>query len=156
MTTVISPDGKWKNPSDEEIIHIYKTVKRIAVAGLSSDPARPSFGVAKFLLSKGYEIIPVNPNETEVLGQKAYPDLRAVYGERSRTIPGPIDLVDCFRRSEVVGETIDEGLALGIKNFWLQEGVWDEPRGFLIRQQGGFIVMNLCIAKTHARLMGQV
>lgn len=145
MTAIISPNGKWKNPSDEEIIHFLKTIKRIAIAGLSSNPARPSFGAAQFLQSKGYEVIPVNPNETEVLGQKAYPDLRSV--------PGPIDLVDCFRRSEAVGETIDEGLSLGIKNFWLQEGVWDEARGFLVRQKGGFIVMNLCIAKTYARLM---
>lgn len=143
--TLVSPNGKWKNPSDEEIIHFLKTVKRIAVAGLSSDPARPSNEVARFLLSKGYEIVPVNPNETEVLGLKAYPDLRS--------IPGSVDLVDCFRRSEVVGETIDEGLFLCIKNFWLQEGVWDEARGFLVRQQGGFIVMNCCIAKTHARLI---
>jgi len=143
--TTFSPNGKWKNPSDEEIIHFLKLIKCIAVAGLSSNPARPSFGVAKFLQLKGYEIIPVNPNETEVLGQKVYPNLRS--------IPISVDLVDCFRRSEVVGETIDEGLSLGIKNFWLQEGVWDEARGFLVRQKGGFIVMNLCIAKTYARLM---
>jgi predicted CoA-binding protein len=89
--------------------------------------------------------VPVNPKEIEVLGLKAYPDLRS--------IPGSIDLVDCFRRSEVVGETIDEGLSLDIKNFWLQEGVWDEARGFLVRQKGGFIVMNCCIAKTYARLI---
>ena len=145
MATTISPNGKWKNPSDEEIIHFLKSIKRIAIAGLSSNPARPSHDVAKFLLSKGYEVIPVNPKETEVLGQKAFPNLRS--------IPAPIDLVDCFRRSEVVGETIGEGLSLGIKNFWLQEGVWDEARGFLVRQKGGFIVMNLCIAKTYARLM---
>lgn len=146
METTISPNGKWKNSSDEEIIHFLKSVKRIAIAGLSSNPARPSYGVAKFLISKGYEIIPVNPNETEILGLLAYPDLRSV--------PGPIDLVDCFRHSEIVGETIDEGVSLGIKNFWLQEGVRDEPRGFLIRQKGGFVVMDLCIAKTYSRLMG--
>ncbi len=145
MAAIISPNGKWKNPSDEEIIHFLKTVKRVAVAGLSSNPARPSHDVAQFLLSKGYEIIPVNPQETEVLGLKAYPDLRSV--------PSPVDLVDCFRRSEVVGETIDKGLSLGIKNFWLQEGVWDEARGFIIRQKGGFIVMDRCIAKEYVRLM---
>lgn len=144
METIISPNGRWKNPSDEEIVQIYKTVKRIAIAGLSSNPNRPSFGVGQFLQSKGYEIIPVNPQETEVLGQKAYPDLRSV--------PGSVDLVDCFRRSEVVGETIDEGLSLGIKNFWLQEGVRDEARGFLIRQKGGFVIMDRCIAKEYARL----
>ena len=145
MADCTPPIRRWKNPSDEEIIHFLKSIKRIAIAGLSSNPARPSYGVAKFLLSKGYQIIPVNPKETEVLGQKAYPHLR--------TVNGPIDLVDCFRRSEVVGETMDEGLSLGIKNFWLQEEVWDKERGFLVRQKGGFIVMNLCIAKTHARLM---
>ena len=145
MTTTVSPNGKWKNPSDEDIIRFLKSIKRIAIAGLSSNPARPSHEVAQILLSKGYEIVPVNPNVSEVLGLKAYSDLRS--------IPGPIDLVDCFRRSEVVGETIDEGLSLNIKNFWLQEGVWDETRGFLVRQKGGFIVMNLCIAKTYARLM---
>jgi predicted CoA-binding protein len=142
---LVSPNGRWRNPSDDEIARFLKAVKRIAIAGLSSNPTRPSNEVARFLLSKGYEIIPVNPQEAEVLGLKAYPDLRSV--------PGIIDLVDCFRRSEVVGETIDEGLDLGIKNFWLQEGVRDEGRGFLVRQKGGFIVMNLCIAKTYVRLM---
>ncbi len=145
MTAASSPNGEWKNPPDEEIIRFLKSIKRIAIAGLSANPARPSHDVAKFLISKGYEIIPVNPNESEVLGRKAYPDLRSVSGS--------IDLVDCFRRSEVVGETIEEGLSLGIKNFWLQEGVWDEPRGLLVRQKSGFIVMNLCIAKTYIRLM---
>ena len=144
--TLVSPNGRWRNPSDDEIVQFLKAAKRIAIVGLSSNPARPSNEVARFLLSKGYGIVPVNPNEIEVLGLKAYPDLRS--------IPGSIDLVDCFRRSEVVGETIDEGLELGIKNFWLQEGVRDETRGFLIRQKGGFFVMDLCIAKTYARLMG--
>lgn len=143
--TLVSPNGRWRNPSDEEIVHFLKVVKRIAIAGLSSNPARPSNEVARFLLSKGYEIIPVNPQETEVLGLKACPDLPSV--------PGSIDLVDCFRRSELVGETIDEGLSLGIKNFWLQEGVRDEGRGLVVRQKGGFIVMDRCIAKEYARLM---
>jgi hypothetical protein len=144
MSTLVSPNGQWKNPSDEEIIILLKTAKRIAVAGLSSNPERPSHGIAQFLISKGYEVIPVNPMETEVLGQIAYPDLRLV--------PGKIDLVDCFRRSDVVGETIDEGLALGIKNFWLQEGVRDEKRGFAVRQKGGFFIMDRCIFKEYKRL----
>lgn len=145
MTTLVSPNGKWRNPSDDEIARFLKAAKRIAIAGLSSNPARPSNEAARFLLSKGYEIVPVNPQETEVLGLKAYPDLRSV--------PGAIDLVDCFRRSEAVGETIDEGLSLGIKNFWLQEGVRDEGRGLFVRQKGGLIVMDRCIAKEYARLM---
>ncbi|HXF47951.1 MAG TPA: CoA-binding protein [Verrucomicrobiae bacterium] len=143
--TLVSPNGRWRNPSDDEIVHFLKAAKRIAIVGLSSNPARPSNEVARFLLSKGYEIVPVNPQETEVLGLKAYPDLRSV--------PGVIDLVDCFRRSEAVGETIDEGLSLGIKNFWLQERIRDEGRGLVIRQKWGFIIMDRCIAKEYARLM---
>ena len=147
MSTLVSPNGQWRNPENEEIVTLLKTIKRIAVAGLSSNPERPSYGIAQFLISKGYEVIPVNPKETEVLGQKAYPDLRSV--------PGKIDLVDCFRRSEVVGETIDEGLLLGIKNFWLQEGVRDEKRGFMVRQKGGFMIMDRCIFKEYQRLLGE-
>ena len=138
-------ESDWTNPPDLEIKRILKVVRRIAVVGLSSNPVRPSFEVAKFLQSKGYEIIPINPNEIEVLEKKAYPSLSSV--------SGPIDLIDCFRRSDVVGETVEEGLSLGIKNFWLQEGVRDLSHGRVVCQKGGFIIMDRCIAKEYTRLM---
>jgi len=95
--------------------------KRIAVVGLSDDPSRPSFGVASYLLSAGKEVIPVNPNHQRVLGLKCYPSLTAA--------PGPIDLVDVFRRPEFCADVVREVIAIGAKGVWLQSGIIsDEAR----------------------------
>ena len=95
--------------------------KRIAVVGLSDDPSRPSFGVASYLLSAGKEIIPINPNHQRVLGLKCYPSLSAA--------PGPIDLVDVFRRPEYCADVVREAITTGAKGVWLQSGIIsDEAR----------------------------
>ena len=146
MTTTISPNGKWKNPSDEEIIHFLKSIKRIAIAGLSSNPARPSHDVARFLLSKGYEVIPVNPKETEVLGQKAVSNLRS--------IPGTTDLVDCFRRSEAIEPIAEEAIAIDARCLWMQLGVVNEKAKMRARAAGLAVVMDRCIKIEHAGLRG--
>src|ERR1700730_3558790 len=101
----------------ETITHILEQCRTIAVVGLSSKPTRPSHGVAAYMQRQGYQVIPVNPNETEVLGEKAYPSL----GE----MPEKIDLVDVFRRSEEAGAVVDEAIAIGARAVWLQEGVID-------------------------------
>src|SRR3984893_18336581 len=93
----------------------------IAVVGLSSKPTRPSHGVAGYMQRAGYRIIPVNPNEIEVLGENAYSSLADV--------PRKIDLVDVFRRSEEAGKVVDEAIAIGAKAVWLQEGVRDDVSG---------------------------
>jgi len=103
--------------SHETIRRILDECRTIAVVGLSSDPSRPSHGVSGYMRRQGYRVIPVNPNETEVFGEKAYPDLAAV--------PEKIDLVDVFRRSDEAGKAVDEAIAVGAKAVWLQEGVID-------------------------------
>lgn len=114
----------------------------IAVVGLSSNPARPSYRVAGYMKSQGYRIIPVNPNETNVLGEAAYPTLAAV--------PGTIDLVDIFRKSEDVLPIVEEAIARGVKAIWMQEGVINEQAAFRAKESGLFVVMDRCWLKEHA------
>src|SRR5437588_6492430 len=100
---------------NDEIRELLTSSRTIAVVGLSSDPMRPSFGVSQYMQRKGYRIIPVNPNQGEVLGVKAYKTLADV--------PDKIDMVDVFRRPEFVPEIVDEAIRLEIPAIWLQEGV---------------------------------
>lgn len=125
----------------ESIKRILDECKTIAVVGLSSNPIRPSYGVSRYMQQHGYRTIPVNPNETEVLGEKAYATLRDV--------PGPLELVDIFRRSEDAGAIVDEAIALGAKAVWLQEGVIDEVAAQRALDAGLLVVMDRCILKEH-------
>lgn len=130
--------------SDPETIRqILAECKTIAVVGLSSNPIRPSYGVSRYLQQHGYRILPVNPNETSVLGEMAYPSLAAV--------PEPFDLVDIFRRSEEAGEHVDEAIRLGARAVWLQEGVIDEAAAQRAADAGLWVVMDRCILKEHMR-----
>jgi uncharacterized protein len=113
--------------------------KTIAVVGLSSKTFRPSYGVSQYLQSAGYRIIPVNPNETSILGEKCY--------ARLEDIPEKIDIVDIFRRSELVPEVVESAIHIGAHAIWMQEGVINEPSAALARRAGLFVVMDLCIAK---------
>ena len=115
--------------------------KTIAVVGLSSDPMRPSYGVSEYMQRKGYRIIPVNPNETEVLGARAYASLA--------DIPEKVDLVDIFRRSQFVLEVVDEAIRLNIPAVWLQEGVVHKAAAQKARDAGLTVVMDLCFLKEH-------
>ena len=126
------------------IARILAKYKNIAVAGLSSNPIRPSYGVARYMQQHGYRIIPVNPRESEVLGEKSY----AGWGEA----PGPLELVNIFRRSEDAGQVVDEAIALGAKAVWLQEGVIDEAAAQRALDAGLLVVMDRCILKEHWRL----
>lgn len=127
----------------ETIKQILDDCKTIAVVGLSSDPQRPSHGVASYMRSRGYKVIPVNPNETEVFGEKAYSSLADV--------PDKIDLVDVFRRSSEAGGAVAEAIALGVKAVWLQEGVIDESAAQRAQDAGLLVVMDRCWLKEHAR-----
>jgi predicted CoA-binding protein len=115
----------------------------IAVVGLSSKKFRPSFGVAEYMQREGYRIIPVNPNETEVLGEKSY--------ARLEDIPEKIDIVDIFRRSEFVKPLVESAIKLGAKAVWMQEGVEDERSAEKARKAGLTVVMDRCILKEHSR-----
>ncbi len=135
---------RWSNPEPDEIEELLENAKRIAIVGLSSDPSRASNGVGAYLLSQGYEIIPVNPNEVEPLGLKAYPDLAS--------IPGRIDIVDVFRRSEYAPEIVRQALRIGASAVWLQEGVVSPEAYALAKESGMTIVMDRCMLKEHSRL----
>ncbi len=128
--------------SRETIMEVLENCKTIAVVGLSSDPGRPSHGVASYMRRRGYKVIPVNPNETEVFGDKAYASLEDV--------PEPIDLVDIFRRSSEAGKAVDEAIAVGAKAVWLQEGVIDKAAAQRAQDAGLLVVMDLCWLKEHA------
>ena len=130
--------------NDPEVIkRILDECKTIAVVGLSSNPIRPSFGVARYMQQRGYRIIPINPNEAEVLGEKAYADLADA--------PERFDLVDIFRRSEEAGAHVDEAIRLGARAVWLQEGVIDEDAAARALEAGLMVVMDRCILKEHIK-----
>jgi uncharacterized protein len=129
--------------SPETIARILEECRTIAVVGLSSSPSRPSHGVAAYMQRAGYRIIPVNPNETEVLGETAY--------AAPADVPHQIDLVDVFRRSDQAGAAVDQAIALGAKAVWLQEGVIDQEAAQRAGDAGLLVVMDRCILKEHAR-----
>jgi predicted CoA-binding protein len=126
------------------IAEILQSARTIAVVGLSSKRFRPSYGVAQYLQSAGYRIIPVNPEETEVLGEKAYPDLDSV--------PEPIDVVDVFRRSEFVPDIVEAAIRKGAKVVWMQEDVIHEAAARRAEEAGLDVVVDRCILKDHRRL----
>ncbi|PYY17925.1 MAG: CoA-binding protein, partial [Acidobacteria bacterium] len=126
---------------NDEIRELLTSSRTIAVVGLSSDPIRPSFGVSQYMQRRGYRIIPVNPNEQTVLGEKSYRCLAEV--------PEKIDLVDVFRRPEYVPEIVDEVIRMKIPAVWLQEGVVHQAAAKKGREAGVVVVMDKCILKEH-------
>ena len=127
----------------DRITELLKTAKTIAVVGLTDSPMRPSYGVSHYMQSQGYRIIPVNPNITEWMGEKAYPSLLDV--------PEKIDIVNIFRRSEAVPEVVEHAIQIKAPVIWMQEGVVHEKAAEKARQAGIFVVMDLCILKEHRR-----
>ena len=136
-------EGSLVINSGETIQRILDECRTIAVVGLSSDPYRPSNSVSAYMRKNGYRVIPVNPNETSVFGEKAYPDLFAV--------PEKIDLVDVFRRPDEAGKAVDEAIAVGAKAVWLQEGVIDSAAAQRAVDAGLMVVMDRCWLKEHIR-----
>ncbi|HBG04038.1 MAG: CoA-binding protein [Geobacteraceae bacterium GWC2_58_44] len=130
------------NPDIKEMLTKYRN---IAVVGLSPDPAKPSHGVAAYLKRSGFRIIPVNPAcRQEILGERCYPSLAE--------IPGEVDIVDVFRRSEFLPEIAEEAIAKGAKVLWMQEGVVNEAAAAKAEAAGLDVVMDRCILKEHSRL----
>jgi predicted CoA-binding protein len=133
-----------RNPSDEDIRHLLSAATTIAVVGASSNPERPSNGIMRKLKSAGYRVIPVNPNETEVLGERAYPTLADV--------PGPIDIVDVFRRAEFTPAIADDAVRARAKALWLQSGVTNEDAAARAAAGGLTVVMDACIGVMYSML----
>jgi uncharacterized protein len=129
----------FTNPTHDEIRALLKSVRTIAVVGLSDNPARPSYGVASAMQGLGYRIIPVRPAQTEVLGQKAYAQLT--------DLPEVPDLVDVFRNPDAVDGIVDQCIAIGAKRLWLQEGVINEPAALRARAAGITVIMDRCVWK---------
>lgn len=123
---------------------ILRSARTIAVIGLSANPRRPSHGVARYLQHAGYRIIPVNPNVAEVLGERAYATLSE--------LPGPVDVVEVFRRSEFAGAIVDEAIAIKAAAVWLQDGVVDEAAAERARAAGLDVVMDDCMMRRHAAM----
>jgi len=123
---------------------LLKRAKTIAVVGLSSSPMRPSHGVSAYMQAQGYRIIPVNPQEEFVLGEKSYASLQDV--------PEKIDIVDVFRRSEAVPEIVDQAIEKKASAIWMQEGVIHEEAAEKARRAGLFVVMDMCILKEHRKI----
>jgi predicted CoA-binding protein len=133
------PPATAGDPASE----ILKNSRTIAVVGLSSRRHRPSYGVAEYLQSVGYRVIPVNPTETEVLGEKSY--------ARLEDIPEHVDIVDIFRRSEFVPEIVESAIRIGARGVWMQEGVIHSQAAERARSAGLFVIMNACILKEHIK-----
>jgi len=131
-------------PDIKEMLTKYRTV---AVVGLSPDPGKPSHEVAAYLKRAGFRIIPVNPACQELLGDPCYPTLA--------DIPGEVEIVDVFRRSEFLPEIVDQAIAKGAKVVWMQEGVVNEPAAAKAREAGLDVVMDRCILKEHVRVVSR-
>ncbi len=144
-----STEGRGTNsdrgatPVGDPVSEILKTSQTIAVVGLSSRKFRPSYGVAEYLQTAGYRVIPVNPSETEVLGEKCY--------TRLEDVPERVDIVDIFRRSEFVPEIVEAAIRIGARAVWMQEGVMHTEAAERARRAGLFVVMDACILKEHIK-----
>lgn len=137
-------ESPWENPDNDAIREILQNVRRIAVVGLSADPARPSNGVAAYLIESGYDVVPVNPNVKEVFGRRSFPALKDV--------DGAVDLVNIFRRPEFAPAHVDEAVAAGAQTVWLQETVVSLDAYQRAQAAGLRVIMDRCILKEHSRL----
>jgi predicted CoA-binding protein len=134
----------YATPSNEELTNLLATARTIAMVGASSNPEKPSHGIMRRLQAVGYRVIPVNPREIEVLGERAYPTLSA--------IPVKVDIVDVFRRPEDTPAIADEAAAIGARALWLQEGIASDEAAARAKAAGMTVVMDACIAATYAML----
>jgi predicted CoA-binding protein len=132
--------------NDELFRHILKTFRTVATVGLSSNPAKPSYGIAFYLKNHGYDIIPVNPGASEIFGLKAYPDLIA--------IPRPVEVVQVFRPSSDVPPVVEQAIQIGAKVVWMQQGISNPEAAEAAQRAGLLVVMDHCMREEHIRLFG--
>jgi predicted CoA-binding protein len=140
------PDGA--SAAADPILDILRKYKTIAVVGLSSNPAKPSYGVTEYMQGAGYRIIPVNPNETEVLGEKSYP--------RLDDVPEKIEIVDVFRRAEDVPPVVESAIRVGAKVVWMQLGIENAEAAERARAAGLIVVEDACVLVEHRRRAKQL
>jgi predicted CoA-binding protein len=133
--------------NDELMRHILTTSKTVASVGLSTNPAKASYGIVQYLVGQGYDVIPVNPGASEILGVKAYPDLLS--------LPRPVDVVQVFRPSSDVPPVVDQAIQIGAKVVWMQEGIENQEAAEKARAAGLLVVMDHCMREEHRRLIGQ-
>ena len=136
-----------QNPDQATIAQLLGSVRRIAVVGLSPKPHRDSHRVARYLQERGYEIIPIYPREDEILGRRVY--------RRVQDVPGGVDLVDVFRRSEELAEVVEDALAAKAPAVWFQLDCVSEEAAARAREAGATVVMDRCIMVDHARILGR-
>ena len=137
----------FRNPDDPTVHRLLETARRIAVVGLSPKPHRDSNRIGRYLLDRGYEVVPVYPREETILGQKAY--------GRLQDVPGRIDLVDVFRRSEELAGVVDDALVARAPALWFQLGCVDEDAARRAAAAGATVVMDRCVMVEHAALLGR-
>jgi predicted CoA-binding protein len=144
------PEGAdvFTYPGADPILEILKKYKTVAVVGLSSNPMRPSYGVTEYMQSAGYRIIPVNPNETEVLGEKSY--------ARLEDVPERIEIVDIFRRPEEVAAVVESAIRIGAKVVWMQLDIENEEAAEKARAAGLTVVEDSCILIEHRKRLRQL
>ena len=145
---MMSSDDRWSDPKVAE--QILGSFRVWAIVGVSPHPWRASFGVSRYLLSQGYGIVPINPNVDVIHGKPAYPDLLSVPADRREQI----EVVDLFRRSDLVLPHVEEAIAIGAKAVWMQLDVWDEDAALLAEEAGLLVVMNRCPAIDHPAMIG--
>ncbi len=135
-------------PIPQEILdQVLTRATTIAVVGLSPKPERPSNQVASYLLACGYTVIPVNPGQNEILGQACYPDLRS--------IPGPVDVVDIFRRADQVEPIVREAVEIGARVVWMQQGIVNEAAARIAREAGLTVIMDRCMKIEHHNMVSR-
>ncbi len=132
------------NPSDDDLRQLLTEAKTVAMVGASSNPEKSSHGIMRKLQGAGYRVIPVNPKETEVLGEKAY--------ARLEDIPEKVDIVDVFRRAEDTPPIADSAVAIGARALWLQSGISNEETAARATAGGLIVVMDTCIGVMHSML----
>ena len=137
----------FDNPAKSEIDAFLRRIRTVAILGLSETPGRPSHNVAKALQKFGLHIVPVNPSATEILGERAWPDLDAAIAGA-----GPVDVVDVFRRPEHVAAIVEDCIRLKVPALWLQDGVIDESAAQKARDAGIFTVMNRCMFRDRSAM----
>ncbi|RFA37323.1 CoA-binding protein [Virgibacillus dokdonensis] len=135
----------WENPTNEELKQILATAKTIAVVGLSNNPERTSYQIAKIMQQEGYKIIPVNPTVEEVLGEKAYTSLSEV--------PDSIDIINVFRKPEFLPEIAQQAVKTNCRVFWAQQGIVNEEAYYYLKHHDFTVIMDLCIKVVHAVLV---
>jgi len=137
----------FQNPDDATVHRLLETARRIAIVGLSPKPHRDSNRIGRYLLERGYEVVPVYPREETILGQKAY--------RRLQDVPGRVDVVDVFRRSDELAGVVDDALSAGAPALWFQLGCLNEDAAQRAAVAGATVVMDRCIMVEHAALLGR-